>query len=249
MKIRFALILLMFSPSAAFAQDEPIETDRPDQTETVATVPKGRFQSESGFTHRQAERNGRELILPETLWKYGVNDRLELRLITEFEFNKYGDSLAQGLEPIDIGLKVNLWKEQGIIPETSVIVTMKLPKVASKDLAVDYVAPEIRFLFQNMITDAIDLGYNLSADWDGTSPNPIFEYTLSPNFKLNDEFSAYAEAYGYLPQQQHATHWVDGGFKYLITKNIQIDISGGYELTSHNHFHSYYESLGFSFRI
>ena len=73
---------------------------------------------------------------------------------------------------------------------------------------------------------------------------------LSPNFKLNEEFSAYMEAFGYMPQQQqHATHWVDAGFKYLITKNIQVDISGGYELTSHNHFHSYYESLGFSFRI
>ena len=109
MKTLFTLILLMFSSIAALAQNEPIETDRPDQTETVATVPKGMLQLETGFTHRQAERNGRELILPETLWKYGINDKLELRLITEFEFNKYGDSLAQGLEPIDIGIKVNLW--------------------------------------------------------------------------------------------------------------------------------------------
>ncbi|WP_131450751.1 transporter [Flavobacterium subsaxonicum] len=249
MKTCTALLLLLITPAAALAQDEPIETDRPDQTETTATVPAGMFQSESGFTHRQAERNGRELILPETLWKYGINDKLELRLITEFEFNKYGDSLAQGLEPVDIGLKVNLWDEKGIVPETSIILTIKLPKVASKDLAVDYVAPEIRLLFQNTITDNIDLGYNLSADWDGTSPNPIFEYTLSPNFKLSETISAYAEAFGYLPEQQHATHWIDGGFKYLITKNIQVDISGGYELTSHNHFHSYFESVGFSFRI
>jgi hypothetical protein len=241
------LPLLCFATTFAVAQD--IETDRPDKTETVSTVPKGRFQSESGVTHTQVQRGESESMLPETLWKFGLNNKLELRLITELEYFKYADSSAYGLEPVKIGLKVNLWEEKGIIPETSLLVHVALPKIASKKLQTMYVAPEIRLLFENEIADIVEIGYNVGAEWDGLSAEPVFVYTFSPDFTITDRLESYIEAFGYMPQQGRADHWIDGGFKYLITKDIQVDISGGYELTGRQHYHSYFESLGFSFRI
>jgi len=242
-------ILLLLLPVAAFAQEEPIETDRPDQTETAAIVPKGMFQAETGFSHKKTAPHDSEFELPETLWKFGLNNRLELRLMTTVLYSKAADSAAFGLEPVTVGLKVNLWEENGMLPETSLIVHMKLPKAASKKFEAQYLPPEIRLLFQNEINDNIDLGYNLGVSWDGQTAEPEYAYTFSPDFKMTDKASAYIESFGYIPDAKHADHWIDGGFKYLITKNVQIDLSGGYELSSHQKHHKYFESIGFSFRI
>jgi len=242
------LISLLFLPAAAFAQDE-IETDRPDQTETVAIVPKGHFQMENGFQHTQSEKGASDLMLPTTLSKFGISDRIELRLITNLIFNRLADSTSTGLEPIVVGMKVNVWKGKGILPEFSLIAQAKLPKVASKNLQTKHIAPEIQLLFENTLTDDIDVGYNIDARWDGISVNPEYEYTISPSYKFTDKLKGFVESFGYFPPHQHANHWVDGGFLFRINKNVQIDIAGAYELSSHQHFHQYYETLGFSFRI
>lgn len=242
------LLLLPLAPFNAYAQDE-IETDRPDQTETTAIVPKGHFQMENGFQHTQSHVGSSDLMLPTSLWKFGLGDKLEFRLITDLVYNKVGDSTSTGLEPITVGFKVNFWKEKGILPETSFIAQVKLPNVASKSLKAQYVAPELQLLFENTITDAIDLGYNIDARWDGDSTDPRMEYTFSPSYKLSDKLKTYIESFGYLPPKQHIDNWVDGGFIYLINKNVQIDIAAGYELSNHNHYHQFFETLGFSFRI
>ena len=244
---KFLLSLLMI-PAAAFAQDE-IETDRPDQTETVAIVPKGHFQMENGFQHTQSGKGASDLLLPTSLSKFGISNKIELRLITDLVYNRAADSSATGLEPIVLGVKVNLWKQKGLLPEFSVIAQAQLPKLASKNLQTKHIAPEIQLLFENTITDDIDVGYNIDAHWDGVSTNPEYEYTFSPSYKFTDKLKGYVESFGYLPPHQHADHWVDGGLIFLINKNVQIDIAGAFELSSHQHFHQYYETLGFSFRI
>jgi hypothetical protein len=243
-----SIVILLFASANIYAQDE-IETDRPDQTETSATVPAGRFQMENGFQHTQSRTNGSDLMLPTSLSKFGINDILEVRLITELAFNKVSDSTSTGLEPITVGFKVNLWKENGIIPETSIIAQVQLPKVASKNLRKEHVAPEIQLLFENTINDNLSIGYNLDAQWDGESTNPGYEYTFSPSYKLSDKLKTYIESFGYMLSKRHVDNWVDGGFIYLIKKNVQIDIAAGYELTGHNHYHQFFETLGFSFRI
>jgi hypothetical protein len=242
------LFFIAFFTIPAFAQED-IETDRPDQTETSAIVPAGKFQVEAGIMHQQTEAHSRELTLPTALWKYGVNDKFELRLITEIVHEKYSDSVASGLQPVTLGLKINLWKEKRFVPETSLLVQMQIPKLASKDFKLDYAVPEVRLLFSNKISSTIDLGYNAGAEWNGEKAEPTFEYTLSPNFSITQKLKVFIEAFGFMTQQHHPDHWIDSGLMFLLTKDIQLDLAGGYELTSHNHYHQFYETVGISFRI
>ncbi len=244
---KYLISALLFSISM-WAQDT-IETDRPDQTETAATVPTGKFQSESGFLHRHNGDNDNEYQLPETLWKFGLNSKMELRLITTLSYQKSTDSLLSGLEPVTVGFKVALWEQKGVLPKTSVIGHLELSKVATKELQEARLAPEVRFLFKNDVTDDIEVGYNLGVIWDGESGIPQYAYTLAPDFKLGSRLSLYVEEFAYLPAGHHLDHWVDGGFKYLITNNVQVDISGGYELSLHDAKHRYFEAVGVSFRI
>lgn len=248
MKIVYALLLCCFLYQPVYSQDQ-IDTDRPDQTETTSIVPANRFQMENGFLHQQTNEDENELLLPTSLWKFGITNNIELRLITELAYNTYTDSTTNGLSPVVLGIKVKLWEEKGIVPQASLITHVLLPKLASKNLQAKHVAPEIRLLFQNTLTDDIDLGYNLGMNWDGESPDPIFAYTLSPAMNITKQLKAYIEAFGFCPQYRHAEHWFDGGFMFLISKDIQLDISAGYEITSQEGYHQFYESVGFSFRI
>lgn len=84
MKTKILTSLLITSLFANSQKLDPIQTDRPDQTETAAIVPKGMFQVENGFSFQRKDANNSSFSLPSTLWKYGVNDNFELRLITEF---------------------------------------------------------------------------------------------------------------------------------------------------------------------
>jgi hypothetical protein len=245
-----ALLLLFLLPSAAFAQEEEkIETDRPDQTETSAIVPRGRFQMENGFIHTKEEASSHEMMLPTALSKFGVTDNVEVRLITNLVYNKTPDSTTVGIEPVTIGFKVNLWKQKGLLPETSFIGEVMLPNVASKKYKQQYLAPELQLLFSNKITDKFAIGYNLDVTWNGESAMPGYEYTVSPEFEVSDKISVFIELYGFLEEHSRTDNWADSGFKFFINKNIQLDIAGGYELTAHNHYHRFYETIGFSFRI
>ena len=53
MKIYFTILALLIVQLITAQNTEPIQADRPDQTETPALVPKGMFQVEAGFTFQK----------------------------------------------------------------------------------------------------------------------------------------------------------------------------------------------------
>ena len=118
---KIVFILCVIGITKIQAQNEPIQCDRPDQTETPSIVPKGMFQVEMGFTFQKNDKISNTNSLPSVLWKYGVNENFELRLITEFVSEKINDEKSSGLTPVLIGFKVKLCEEKGIIPKTSFI--------------------------------------------------------------------------------------------------------------------------------
>jgi len=240
--------VLLSAESKLLSQNiESIATDRPDQTETPHTVPKNHFQMETGFSFEQTDKYTKTYAYPAALLKYGLTDRMDLRLVTEFTSEKNSTVNTTGLNPVDIGFKVNLVREKGIIPITSFIGHLGIPSFASKDHKAIFYAPAFRFTMQHTLSRNIDLGYNFGARWDGETPEPEFTYTLTTGFGISEKVGAYAEIYGFAPQYSSAYHSFDGGFSYLIHENMLVDISGGFGLT--NNAPDYFVAVGFSFRL
>jgi len=75
-----ALLLLVLVP--AIGNTQPIQADRPGQATPAYVVPKGTPQIEVGGTFARETSNGHTLIwdAPEPLLRYGVLERVELRL-------------------------------------------------------------------------------------------------------------------------------------------------------------------------
>lgn len=228
-------------------QLQPIQLDRPDQTECPFIVPKKYIQGEVGFTYEKSDRNNSSLLLPTMLLKYGVNEKLELRLITELEQTKEYADKSFGLNPVKIGLKTKLVEENGIIPMISFIGHLSLPTVAGKKYKADFYAPSFRFTLQHTLSEKFSFGYNLGAEWDGFTPEPTFIYTATTGYSISEKAGCYIEAYGFFPQEGKADHRFDSGITYLVNNDIMIDISGGAGLSRTSP--DYYASLGFSFRF
>ncbi|WP_162126688.1 transporter [Flavobacterium phycosphaerae] len=246
MKLKILLLLLWLSNTCFSQKTEPIQADRPDQTETPAIVPKGMFQVETGFTFQKNENHNETWSLPSTLWKYGVNGNFEVRLITEFVSEKIDDEKLSGFSPVLIGFKVSLCQEKGIVPKTSFIGHVSLPNAASSKYKTDYSAPEFRFTMQHTLSEKLSLGYNLGCEWDGVTPATTYIYTLTTGYAVTNKLGSYIELFGFAPQDDSANHNLDGGVTYLITDNFMVDLSSGVGLTDNAPEH--YIAFGFSFR-
>lgn len=247
MKTKITLLLVLISSLTYSQKTEPIQTDRPDQTETPALVPKGMFQVENGFSFQKNDAFSNTITVPSSLWKYGVTENFELRLITEFTIDKTDISTTSGINPILIGCKIKIADEKGIFPKTSFIGHISIPNMASKEFKTDYFAPEFRFVMQHTLTEKVSFSYNLGAEWDGFSPEPTFIYTVATGYSITEKWGSYIEIFGFAPQNQTAYHSFDGGCTYLISQNFMVDLSAGVGITQNAPNH--YWALGFSFRL
>ena len=241
------VILIITCNSQIYGQEPgPIQTDRPDQTETPFTVPKNHFQMENGFTFEKSKNNTNTYYIPSILSKYGLNEHFEIGVITEFSSIK-SDENYSGLTPVTLRFKENICSEKGLLPITSFIGYLSLPKLASEEFKASYFAPAFRFTMQHTLSEKFTFGYNLGAEWDGESAEPSFIYTVTTGYAITDKFGAYIELFGFAPQKSIADNRFDGGVSYLLRNNILIDVSGGIGLNENSRYS--YISFGFSFRL
>ncbi|MEO6316991.1 MAG: transporter [Chitinophagaceae bacterium] len=235
-----------------FAQQlERMETDRPDQTESPFIVPAKWVQLEIGFNF---EKNGpglHTLVYPTLLSKYGISKRLEFRLITNLLTNRESTGsryeTTTGIEPVQVGFKVALMEEKGLLPKISLIAHVAIAEAATAKMQAESAAPNFVFTMQHSITKSMALGYNLGAEWDGFSNSPAWIYRISPGFNIGKKWYAYAEAFGFIKKQETADHNIDGGIAYFLNDNVKFDLSAGKGLSAISI--NYYFALGASIRF
>ncbi|HJW29237.1 MAG TPA: hypothetical protein VJ508_08280, partial [Saprospiraceae bacterium] len=88
----FLLLLFSLTLTSLAAQEDsmkttmmmdPIQPDRPLQSQSSYLVPKGYFQMEHGFSIEDTDP-GFIYSYPSSLWKFGVNENFEIRLTTQY---------------------------------------------------------------------------------------------------------------------------------------------------------------------
>ncbi len=99
-----AITFLILSCYFSFAQDDEIETDRPDQTDSPIPVNKNQVQVEQGFKLEKDE--GISTINSNTLLRYGLLKHMELRLESDFVHTLSTSSSSTELQPLEIGTKI-----------------------------------------------------------------------------------------------------------------------------------------------
>ncbi len=230
-------ILITFFPVTVCAQ---IETDRPGETNIPATVPKKWVQMETGFL-MQTERHYPKLKdhfiqHPSLLVKYGIGNRVDLRLITELSTIKEqfvnGTTSRTGITNVQLGSKVNFLQEKGLRPNVSLIAHYNFRRFRTlyKD-SID--GANFRFAMQHTLSKTVLIGYNIGMNWNRFGSPPAYIYTFSPRFTINEKWFAYIELYGSFrrPKKYNPENNIGAGFAYYVNDNFKIDISAGFGLS------------------
>jgi len=125
-------LLLAAVTVAAYGQGQPpttepeIITDRPDITESSIVIPKGSLQLENGLTWTN-DHGQQTLDLSETLLRFGVFDRTELRIVVpNYVAGLTGPTSASSFGDVAVGVKQQLGPLRGGF-DLSVIVALSMP--------------------------------------------------------------------------------------------------------------------------
>jgi len=254
-KILLAAVFILLSQNL-FAQE--ISTDRPDRTESAETVGKHKFQIEAGIEYSSKKsknesvllQDGGELIgdvktntitAPTTLLRYGLTDKIELRLGIDFDgtSSKMGDiDLSEdsklSLNAPSLSAKFSLSKGEGWKPDFAIITKVTLPNIGGEGKQEEHVVPELNFAFSNEINKDLSIGYNVGLESDYKFNVTDLFYSASLGINISEKTGSFIEIFGNTPDAKFKefSNSIDGGFTYLIKNNFQVDIYGGLGLSS-----------------
>ncbi|MDQ3392750.1 MAG: transporter [Bacteroidota bacterium] len=221
-------------------QLEIISTDRPGMADTPYLIKKSNIQIETGFNYEfndDHNRNNKSFTYNATLVRYGVSNNFELRLTSEYikTIDRSSNSdiaiQAKGFNALSVGTKIFIVEEQGLLPDISFLASINLPYIGNKELSPTYIAPAFKFMAQHSLTEKLSFSYNGGILWDGNQPMSTGLYTIGLDLTVTPRTTIFIENYGFVPEDGYNQHGFNTGLCFLITRNIQFDISGGFGLT------------------
>lgn len=223
--------------------EDHLETDRDSFTPSTRTANQGRWILESAYSFIDQRRTPEKHSLPELVLRYGVTERLELRVGWNYEVGA-GSNVVSAVEAEEAegprieqehaalyGLKARVTDQSNWIPESSFILQAFTPTggpATSTDLAVTYV-----------------FGWEFYEDWKldsairfGTDSEEGDHFTTwSPSTVLKvpvtERWHAHLEYFGHCPHGAEfggPRYFVSPGVHYLVTRDLEIGVRVGWGL-------------------
>ncbi len=205
-----------------------IVTDRPDQTESSSTVGKGQLQLESGFLlgFEGDEGNSlRQILFPTNLFRYGLFQKIELRLVNQYEVLKIGEETTQGISDLEVGFKIQLLKDDNRNTEMAFLTHVLFP-TGTMELTNDDFGTINKLSISHALSENIGLGYNVGYNYFGEDKGDL-TYSLALGVGVNDKVGLYVEPYGQITNMEDFVLNFDAGMTYLANENLQFDLSFG----------------------
>jgi hypothetical protein len=227
---------------------QEIITDRPDQTESSSTIPKGSLQIESGVMLSFVENDGISLRVfsgPTTLFRYGLTKDIEIRIVNQYIHikNKTNSKEISGIADLEVGAKIQILKRENINTEIAFLSHLVVP-TGSKDLSFEKFGTINKLSISHQLNDRINLGYNFGYNNFGIG-NGFLTYSIALGVSVTERMAVYVEPYGEIGIfDEHLANF-DAGITYLLQDNFQLDFSFGTGLN----YTMNYISAGFSWNI
>ena len=218
-------------------RDAPIVTDRPDFTEASSTVGRGVAQLEAGYTYFIDDGPTGSVVahsFPETLLRVGVlAEWLELRAAWNYGVENAGGVSNDGANDLYLGVKLGLTGQVGLLPEMAILPQATVPTGANAFSAGEFL-PGVNWLYGWEVTEIISAGgstqYNRRVDDATGDAYTQWAQSLTANYALAEKVGAYTEWFALFPHSADTAlteHYLDGGFTYRPTNNLQFDIRAG----------------------
>ncbi|MBI4544464.1 MAG: transporter, partial [Gemmatimonadetes bacterium] len=212
----------------------PLVTDRPDFTESVAVVPRGRLQAEAGYTFTRTGAQ-EEHALGEILLRIPAAERLELRLgLNSFVWTRGPGGDAAGREDASLGMKLRLAEarpEAGVFgPGVAVLAALAVP-TGSSALREENLQPEAKLALGFELSDRLGLSSNLNYAYASDAGRRFHQLSgsLSLGYAVAPRLGSYLEVFGFAPDGPDGSEMacLNGGFTWLLSPDLQLDARAG----------------------
>jgi hypothetical protein len=205
----------------------PINTDRPDQSEGTYVMHKGSFQIENGV------QLGKESAENDLMLRYGLGSGTEVRL--EGDFNLRERLL---FEKLALSAKKRLFKGKGWLPEMTLVGYAEYDEGADRQYMLDAC-----LAFANDLPAGFGLAYNIGSVDYFKALKATFEVNYSPMWRV----AFFGEYFGQYTSTDKPAHGLDFGVQYLITRKCQVDAVWGRNIYSEEA--NGFVAVGFSYRF
>lgn len=250
----FSGLLIIANSIKAQDPHQYMDSDRPQYTQSTTVIAPNQMQSEVGFmytSYRSGNFRIRGYIFPDILVRFGIHEKIEFRIginhVIISESGRIGD--YDFLTDIYLGTKIKLNEQDGWNPNASVIIQGTVPIGSSPD---DKIIIEPNFLLSWSLSHsfgfAMNIGENSMSELrDGFGLPISFAFQVKPSSGIG----AYLELLsvvlrGSISGDSSPQYFINGGFSFLFSKNLQLDTFFGEELKAPYKF--YFVGIGLSLR-
>ncbi|MGF1456719.1 MAG: transporter [Alphaproteobacteria bacterium] len=242
-----ALIAVCGLPSLAQAQDEdvfgwvrepfedPIITERPTFSTSPQALPAGRFQLETGFDLQFDNAPGVDTeigTLPLALLRYGVFTGVEVQVgWAGASFISTNGETTVGTGDLDLNVKVELTEQNGRMPNVGLFASISLP--VGDETGSTNVDPSGGVLWSHALSQKLGLFGNILVAGPSNGEDRFFQLANSVGVSraLTPSLAVFAEYVAEFNTEVIDQHTSGFGFTYLINRNLQIDLNGGFGLS------------------
>jgi len=224
----------------------PISTDRPAVTNSSVVVPPGSLQAENGFLETSSQGQS-VLDGPESLVRFGVAKRTELRFTVPDYFHNLTAGDGSGFGDFAVGVKEQLGPTPGKF-DVSVILFLSSPTGANTVSSGGY-DPGLQLPWSRALSANWTAAGMFSVYWptQGRTRNVTGESTFLFDRQLTKPWDAFVEYAGDFPELGGPRHLLHFGTALKLAKRHQIDFHVGMGLSSAAVDHLI--GIGYSFRI
>lgn len=214
-------------------------SDRPTFTESAVTVGAGVAQLESGYAYYTLKDNGFEVnqhVAPELNLRLGVwKDWLELRVGWAYNYVDLGSVDIDGADDLQLGMKIALTPQDGILPEMALQPQMLVP-TGSDSFTFGEVMPGLKWIYRWQVTDAVSMAGSTGFQrWRDSGTFYDFTQSWIVKMQVADPLQTFVEWYTFMPSGAsylRNEHYFRGGVMLHLTDNIQLDWYSGFGCSS-----------------
>ena len=247
-------LLLAALPLHAQDQSTPasaspeINTDRPAITDSSSVVPSGEILFENGFT--ETGNQGQEgFDFPETLLRYGLTSKTELRFTPPDYFQNFntGAGYGSGWGDLSLGVKQQLMSSSSGFT-ASLIFSLSFP-TGARILSSHGYDPSLLLPWSHPISKNWTAAGMLSVAWptQGTSRNVTGQASFLLDRQNTSKWDTFIEYGGYYPERGGPQHILHVGGSYKLTPSQQLDFHFGFGLSAAAVGH--FVGVGYSFQF
>jgi len=200
---------------------------------------EGRTQIEGGYSFaydRTNHSNATQHVVPDLLVRYGLTDRLEVRLgwpglvSTHYDGPLAAQSRDETLAPT-VGFMFDLWPQQGWLPQTAVLASVPI-SFQGNPFTMESFQPLSQVLYCWDLSDRLALGGSTGLAlfrFEGDNFTQL-QQTVSLDWTMTDRMASFLEwemLVDFGSDDDGSQHLLGGGFSFLLTDRLQLTWRAG----------------------